>query len=328
MSHLVCPEDGFKTVELSRVRPDTRDPLIGALFEGRYQIQVFSGDSQEPRYVSDWFHNIITDRGLDYLGTGFTHYCFVGTSGAAESPTNTQITNPVGSGQGYESGHGVVPEELYGWGRSHYVWAIGAVQGTIVELGIGPAYNSLFSRALIKLLDGTPTTITLGGVDRLEITYELRQCINPADVPFSIMIGGTATRGVCRPSMISSCNGWGLHVGSAVGTSETLFYEGGALGAITASPSPGGSGSDDGYLLVPTANYVPGSHVRGYRIYLRWSAGDFTNISAIRCGGDWWWWPDCHACGGTWQFSLSPPVAKTSYEDFYIEFEYTWGRCA
>jgi serine/threonine-protein kinase len=43
MAHLVCPEDGFKTVELSRVRPDSRDPLIGALFEGRYQITNLIG---------------------------------------------------------------------------------------------------------------------------------------------------------------------------------------------------------------------------------------------------------------------------------------------
>lgn len=302
-------------------------PSLGISVEGFYNIQIFSGDSTEPRYDSGWFPNIVTDNGLDLLGTGFAVRCYVGTNGAVESATDTFITNPIGAG-GYSSDHGTVPAELYGWGRHHFTWGIGEVQGTISEIGVGDSSTNLFSRSRIKLLDGTPTTLTLGGVDRLEVTYELRQCINTAEVPYSMLVGSTAVSGIIKPSEIDSCNGWGAHIGQAVGTNHTLFYENGVLGDITGSPSPGGSGSHDGYLLVPTAEYVPGSHVRGFRTYLRWSAGDFTNISAIRVGGDWFDWPDCNATGGTWQFSLSPGIAKTSYEDFYIEFEFSWGRCA
>ncbi|MCC6623491.1 MAG: serine/threonine protein kinase [Deltaproteobacteria bacterium] len=43
MPHLVCPDDGFKTVEVARVRPSDKDPFLGRVFEGRYEITELVG---------------------------------------------------------------------------------------------------------------------------------------------------------------------------------------------------------------------------------------------------------------------------------------------
>jgi serine/threonine protein kinase len=42
-SDLVCPEDGYKTVDASRFRDPADDPLIGQVFEGRYRIRSLLG---------------------------------------------------------------------------------------------------------------------------------------------------------------------------------------------------------------------------------------------------------------------------------------------
>lgn len=295
-------------------------------FSGRYQASVFHGDDLEPYFVSDWSDNIVTNNGLDLLGTGFVDYCWVGTDATPESATDTQITNAVRcASQGSDAAVGTQysEEPYYGYCRTHYTWGIGAVQMTISEIGVGAASNNLFSRSLLKLLDGTPTTITLGGVDRLEVTYELRQYIDTTPVAYSMDVDGVTTTGVIQPAEIDNCHGWGTHTGQRVGTSHTFFYDGGSLGALTGSPSPGGNGAEGNGTL---AAYVPGSHTLSYSATLLWSVGNKLSISAIRIGGDWFYFPDCNATGGTWQFSLDPPVAKTDTDDFRIEFEFSWER--
>ncbi len=42
-AELVCPEDGYKTVDASRFRDPADDPLIGQVFEGRYRIRSLLG---------------------------------------------------------------------------------------------------------------------------------------------------------------------------------------------------------------------------------------------------------------------------------------------
>ena len=296
-------------------------------FSGRYRLQVFHGDTDILLKDTGWFDNLITDNGLDLLGTGFPVNCYVGSDTAAPGESDTSILNVLASSSSSAATYGVnyTVDPYYGWTQITFTFSIGAVQGTIGQVAVGGSATTLFSKAQLKTTGGTTTTLTLGGVDRLSLTYELRQCIYTSDVTGVIDINGVSYSYTGRPANISSSGAWGCRAGQAVGSqagSSYCYMHLGAtsLGAVTGIPD----GTSKSTVPAATSSYVSGSHRRDFAIGLATSEGNLTNINAFVIGVS----SAASTNGGTWQFLLSSGVDKTQYQNFRLEFAYTWGRCA
>ena len=127
-------------------------------FEGRYQLWVErDGEITES---TGWFDNLITDNGLDLIGTGYSPNCHVGSGTTPPEYTDTQLESYVASVGFLEAWYddaGLSETPQYRSRFRRYRAGIGAISGQISEVGIGPAQDNLVSRALLPAvlqLDG------------------------------------------------------------------------------------------------------------------------------------------------------------------------------
>lgn len=301
-------------------------------FSGRYRLQVFHGDTDILLQDTGWFDNLITNNGLDLLGLGFIETCYVGSDAGTPTEGDTSITSILAT----SSSSSVVGRDkqlstapYYSWEQTAFTFGIGAIVGTIHQVAVGASSTNLFSKALLTTTDGTPTTLTLGGIDRLVLTYELRQCISTADVTGNIDINGTTYAYTGRPCDLDYSAFWNISLGSPVGgydysSIKSITYLGAtALGTVLTRPNGTGvnsrnSGSD---------NYVAGTYRRS--MWELWDTvnGNLTDMRAflvVRYNGSFSGDP---GNGGAWQFLLDAGVNKTQYQNFRLEWEYSWGRC-
>lgn len=308
-------------------------------FSGRYRLQIFHADTDILKYDTGWFDNLITDAGLDLLGTGYGGGTFwIGTNAAPATVTDTTITGPVGSvTNNFYLNDVVTTPPCYGYMTYKAEWNISAAVGTFHEVGTGPSTTNLFSRALIADVNGTPVSLTLTAIDRLTLYYELRQYFDASDQTFNILIDGVATTCLRRP--------WygrveGLHVFSPSlskamyvrpntgGNDGGYFYTSGTTPFIGATPTeaPSGTAACPANYSAYDA-YVPGSHQRTSHIGILANQGAVANITAKlniparnnTSGAG-------RENGGAWQYSFSPPISKTQYEDLRLTFVHSWGR--
>lgn len=305
-------------------------------FSGRYRLQVFHGDTDILLKDTGWFDNLITDNGLNLLGTGYSVNVYVGSDSAEPAYSDTSITGVLASaanGNYGGSGVQVSAEPYYGWTIRSFTFAIGAVQGTIRQVAIGSSATNLLSKAKLKTAAGVETTLTLGGIDRLTLTYEFRQCIDTSDVSGSLDINGTTYSYTGRPAEIGLAQYWAPYLGARVGTRRLDTYAYGSLrtgstslGTVFTGPNGTSVASTSG----ETNAYVTNSYTQ--TMWETWSTvrGDITGINAFAMavlaigGGN----DGAYGMGGCWQFILDASFDKTQYQNFTLEWAYTWGRCA
>lgn len=304
-------------------------------FSGRYRLQVFHGDTDILLNDTGWFDNLITDNGLNLLGTGYSVNVYVGSDSAEPSYSDTSITGvlaSVASGSFGGSGVQVSVEPYYGWTKRVFTFAIGAVQGTIRQVAIGSSSTNLLSKARLKTVAGVETELTLGGIDRLTLTYEFRQCIDTSDVSGSIDINGTTYNYTGRPAEIDQAIYWAPYLGARVGARRLDTYNYGtlrtgstALGTVFTNPNGTSVASTSG----GTDAYVNNTYTQTMWEIWDTTKGNLTGINAffmavlaIGTGND-----GSYGMGGAWQFLLDASFDKTQYQNFRLEWAYTWGRC-
>lgn len=173
--------------------------VVRAEVEGRYRMEIFKADASgaevegSRRVAADWFENIITNNGLDFLGGGGGNdfganvlvACRVGTGSTPAAETdNALVSHLAGTStvnlteQGANS---VSP--YYGWKRRTFRFALGAVVGNVSEVSVWTALTggTMFSRALVES-GGAPTTITILADEQLDVVYEARAYAQVGDL--------------------------------------------------------------------------------------------------------------------------------------------------
>lgn len=286
--------------------------------EGRLKLEAVKEDGTR-RLLADWFKNLITDQGLNRMGSNtWINSCQVGTGNTAPANTDTGLAAFVAGTatiQAQANGaNGSAP--YYGFITRTFRFAQGAAAGNLAEVGIGWATTgaNLFSRALIKDAGGTPTTVTVAADEFLDVSYELR-CYAPAETSVGpITISGTNYTFTIRPSLVTNSSNWAPNVSQAVQNpvSPCLGYNG-AVGAVTAMPS----GSAAVATSVNVQAYSNNSLQRDFQIFFDLNTGNLAGgISAMYFA----------TTIGAFQFGIAPAFDKTATKLLTLNVRVSWAR--
>lgn len=332
-----------------------------------YKLSVMKGDADgnpipgTRRDVTGWFHNLITDTGLENFGNALSvspinwaRGCRVGEGNTPPVFADTNLQDIVATTVTklsivYSRDTGATPP--YVQRETIYRFATGVAAGNLTEVGLvgassdgsgsGGALNvstTCSTRALI--LDGvTPTTVTVLSDEILDVTARQRLYV-PDDVAGII----TPTGGVVSDIdyVIRACEidqgpttnqggwgggasdtGWDFTDRDTSGHGENAFYVGAssAIGANTASPAGTKVDVDEADGVVTTLSYVAASHYRDIKM----TAGLGTALTGINnadgIGAVMMSYGSC-----SFQIGFTPRMVKTSDMQFDITLRLAWAR--
>ena len=302
--------------------------------EGWYKIEAIKPDGSR-RVLADWFPNLITDAGLEYMAdaSNWLQYCQVGSGSSAPKVLDTALAARIASSDSLQStlDGAQATEPYYVWRRRTVRFNEGVAAGNLSEVGMGWASEgSLFSRALILDSEGDPTTITVAADEILDVTYEFRFYPKTTDDTGSVILSGNIGgeyNYVMRAASVTSSNlssGWSI---GATGTSmgktpapSITYARDGDIEGITGSPSGGGYAASSATPQL----YENGSLER--KMTVVWGPNNGNAPGGIRSF-------QVKLGIGTFQFRVGlqgtdAPIPKTDQGELSLTFMHSWGRRA
>lgn len=297
--------------------------MISVKIAGRFKMTAIRPDGTE-RPLTGWINNLVTDAGLERMGTGtWFSGCHVGSGTATPAVTDAALQSFVaGTTTVQATSDGAASSSpYYGWKIKTFRFAAGVAAGNLTEVGIATAATSggstkLITRALI--LDGSlaPTTITVLSDEVLDVTYELR--VYPAtesDVTGSIVISGVTYNYTIRPSDVTGAR-WYDYIGDAVTHTPTTGndYTGytGAIGAMTSGPAGSASTFD-----LTNATYGAGSLYRDGTVTLGLNSVNLPGGIRSFKGG---------TSLGAYQIDMGASIPKDGTKTLALTFRVAWDR--
>lgn len=290
---------------------------------GYFKIEAVNTETGERRVLADWFKNLITNQGLNRIGSGtFLGAVLVGSGSTPPANTDTQLVSHIASTTNflsYNSGY-VAGPPFYVWRRIVARFAQGAAAGNLSEVGVnwtGAAAGELFSRSLIKDGNGNPTSITVLATEFLDVTYELRFYPPQTDVTFQATISGQTHNCTLRPSYVSeTANAWG-GVGSQAQFINNSYFQAftGSLGPVDGAP--GGTYFSPGNFTITNNAYSNNSYER--TAALNFGLGDLNNAAGMKSFV-------FQTTLGTYQVEFVPNIMKDSSKLLTLNFRITWAR--
>lgn len=305
--------------------------MVGAVLK----LVVRKADTDEIVGETPEFHNLVLMTGLTRMGVGaWIDRCCVGTGNS--TPVASQValdsflasTTTVATGAADTGGIQVTTAPYYWFGRRTWRFAVGVATGNISEVGLGWGNTTLWNRALVKDIEGNPTTITVLADEYLDVISEVRvypssstSSINLVDkvgnvisthevkiMPYFLNVESKVTWaaekiafGASSDSLRASNNDMpltpgGLPASAVVGPGISMTYAGLSMhGAVVVSSSQ---------LNFPQRSF-------------------FTAIGGLMTLRPQW---VERVCGFKWQFN--PPIPKDAETILTYKFTLTWGNYA
>lgn len=300
--------------------------LTRARVSGWFKLDAIRPDGRT-RPLTGWFPNIITNGGLNRIGTvaDYLAACRVGSGSSTPAATDTNLQSHVaGTSTVFSSNNAAQASPPYYASHTRvYRFATGVAAGNLQEIGIATqaanASGILFSRALILDGSGNPTTITVLSDEVLDCTYQCRLYPPLGDVNGTVNIGGVDIDYTCRAMAVTDFSFWCLPAHAGSGGLNSARFGDGAIGTITGSPT-----GSSALLNAAASAYADGTLTRQTTVTAGLTEANFAG------GIDWAWAcfgsPGGNSALGTTQVGFSPAIAKDNTKTLSLVFENTWAR--
>lgn len=305
-------------------------------YEGYFRLQVINEYGKVVRDTG-FFHNLITNSGLDFIGEcsgvaygaeDFTASCSVGTGNNPPSDTDTTLqawlaTASDNSGSGCNNNQSFVQgPPLYWQGQRSWQFPAGTATGNIAEIGVSPYYTTpgsapgptLFSRALVVDSGGNPTVIPVTATEALTVTYILRQYADSTDNNYTMSLSGTSYSGIYRLANAGTVPQLGISLLTNISNplNHCHVYNG-SIGTILQNPT-----GTDVFATLGDPPYTTGSYTKSLTASFTINQGNLSGgITAIM------WQIEG---GPLWQMSVSPAIPKTSAYNMTLSASFSWAR--
>lgn len=296
---------------------------------GRYRVEVSDATTGELKKDTGWFDNLITNQGLDYLGTMTTGVsnittCRVGSGTATPVVTDVGLQTPLNGTTYYtwfSNTFTQLPDNVRKFSTTYcYKFDAGAVVGTIREVTVGWGTNNVcaFSRSLLKDTAGNPIEVTVTANDLITIYYELSTYVTTVDTVSTVNIGGNSYTLTIRPLRVTSdmISSWASADASYPGGRALHYVVSANIGDMTWDSTSSIDYSADSATYT-TANYVNGSYER--LITLNITNGAIVNVRAL-------YLVTSGICMGHWGFIFNTDVVKAANQKLDFTVKMKWGR--
>lgn len=298
-------------------------------------IQVIIQHKDGTKTEIPWFRNLITNQGLDMLGSfaGYNtlgympSHCAVGTGNTTPAVTDTKLVNEIahtpvfGQATNLSSSSYVSGSPSYWSYLGTWTFAQGAVVGNIAEIGFGGPLTSgstfvtCYARSLIKDNLGNPTTISVTSTDILTVNYEMREYINVTDTATTVTISAVVYNiTVRRVAITTPPPGYAYTAVYSSGLYRSTAFTGG-LAAVTASTP---LGSSLGYIDGALGSYTNGNYYISCTVVAgvsNWNNGGGIPTVTIE-----------HFKFGNWQVAFSPNIPKDNTKQLTLVWTVSWSR--
>lgn len=298
--------------------------------QAHFKLVARTIDGKE-RNLTDWFPNLVLNSGLDRMSQGawFTAIA-VGTGNSNPLTTQTGLDAFLASTTTITEANSSRQLNVMPYHYSLvtvFRFAQGTAAGNLSEIAITWGANNCWNRALIKDLNGNPTTITILPNEFLDVYTELRIYPKMTDTVSSVnLLDGkgaviSAHAVTIRPNMnrdlpnsTSTRSGTSaVRLGDAI--SARLFRvlgDNAQLNNITTSPS----GTSIGTTNPASANdSYPTPRSCALKVPL--SITQFVGSHKII---------DIGSRLGDWKLEYNPPISKDNTQTLEYNFMMTWGR--